>query len=243
MAKQMNKQPKNWADEDLVSWALGETAPGKEISEEALAEEAFRRMEREQGTVGEAKELLRGAVEEKEEVTPVDSDEAPVEETPAPQKQEAQTPAPQKTPAPQGNSVAAQGIKESLDKYINIMQPGQSHSGNEGAVAQVKLYRAIRAVLRTEGREFIEAYGLMLQIVHEHREDVFHERYLFRYFGEMRLTAPEQRNFERILNLIITTANPKVRSKSVHEVDLDLTMEGFRDPAMHQRVTEFYEGV
>lgn len=246
MAKQINKQPKNWSDEDLVAWATGDIAPGKDITEEALAEEAFKRMGKEEGGVEEAKEALRAAVEEPA------VEEAPVKEEEVSEPQPEPTPEPKVEPAPAPTKEAPKKVsdnpsmrivEENLEDYVARMKPGKAHTGNEGPVAQVKLYRTIQTVLRMEGSAFIQAYGYLLKVVNDHRKDVFDERYLFRYFDGLTLTSPERRNFERILNLLVTTCEPKLRSKAIKQVDLDATMEGFRNPEMHQRVVEFYNGV
>tara|TARA_B100000929_G_scaffold275393_1_gene249276 strand:+ start:5388 stop:6119 length:732 start_codon:yes stop_codon:yes gene_type:complete len=243
MAKQVNKQPKNWSDEELVAWAIGDITPGKDITEEALAEEAFKRMGQEAGSVDEAKEALRAAVEEPatEEVAEEPKAAEPVPEpTPEPKPEPA---AVKEAPKPASDNPSMRIVEENLEDYVARMKPGKAHTGNEGPVAQVKLYRTIQTVLRMEGSAFIQAYGYLLKVVNDHRKDVFDERYLFRYFDALALTSPERRNFERILNLLVTTCEPKLRSKSIKQVDLDATMEGFRNPEMHQRVVEFYNGV
>lgn len=248
MAKQVNKQPKNWSDQELVSWATGEIVPGKDITEESLAEEAFKRMGQEPGSVEEAKETLRSAVEGESSEAVEASETDAKEEEPAPVPEEPVREEPTPTPPKEETKVADDNpsmriVEENLEEYITRMKPGKAHTGNEGPVAQVKLYRTIQTVLRMEGSAFIKAYGYLLKVVNDHRKDVFDDRYLFRYFDALTLTNPERRNFERILNLLVTTCEPKLRSKAIKQVDLDATMEGFRNPEMHQRVVEFYNGV
>lgn len=255
MAKQINKQPHNWSDEELVSWGLRQVEPGNGVTDEKIAEEIFKRADQDQGTVEQARGIMV-------EVAPVDengdgdgeeldlSQEAPegeavpepaVKEAPVEAKKEA-APAPQAVKTPIDDE-GVEIVDEQLQEYMSRMYPGRSHQGNEGATLQVKLYRTIQMVLRMEGRRFISAFKLLLNTVNDNRDTVFHERYAYRYFDSLTLTNPERRNFERILNLLMTTCDPKTRSKAVQQVDVDLTMEGFRNPEMHQRVVEFYQGV
>lgn len=234
----IGKQPKNWTNEELIGWANGDNTPSKDVTDEALASEAFARMEMAEGTVEEAKQALVGAVEGTDE--------------PTPEPETAPEPTPEPTPAPKTESpvkakeeadVGLEMVREGLNEYLDIMKPGRSHVRGEGPAAQAKLYRTIKTVLRMDGSRFIRAFGELLKVVNENRKGAFDERYLFRYFDSLVLTSPERRNFERILNLLITTADPKTRTKAIEQVDIDATMEGFRDAEMHQRVIEFYRGM
>lgn len=127
-----------------------------------------------------------------------------------------------------------------MKEYVDRMRPGVAHGESEGAMLQVKLYRTIQSVLRQKGAAFNKLYGELLSVVNANRNGCFNERYLFRYFTTVNLPAPERKNFERILNLIITTCDPATRTVASKQVDIDATMEGFKDSEMHQRVIAFY---
>lgn len=242
MPKQINKQPHNWSDEDLQGWANGDVELGSSVSEEKVAEEVFKRANVEEaGGVEEAKALLVTEQVTEEEAEPVEQEE-PVEEVKAPEPEPTPAPTPKPTPVTQEDE-GIEIVEDQIQEYIDRMYPGNAHRGNEGAMLQVKLYRTIQTVLRMEGRRFITAYSLLLKMVNENRDGVFNERYVFRYFDALNITNPERRNFERILNLLLVTCDPKTRAKATRQVDIELTMEGFRNPEMYQRITEFYNGV
>ncbi len=134
-------------------------------------------------------------------------------------------------------------VSDGIDEYLAMMKPGRSHSGNEGVVAQTKFFRLIQLVLRQEGSLFYKLFGELLTAVKENRKGAFSERYLFRYFEQITLPINDRKNFERMLNLLITTCEPSTRAHALKQVDLQGTMEGFKDHEMEQRVEGFYQGV
>lgn len=131
-------------------------------------------------------------------------------------------------------------VFDHLDNYIETMKPGIAHHGNEGASQQVRLFRTIQTILRQKGSDFNAMFGQLLSLIHEHRQDVFNERYLFRYFDQLSLTSRERRNFERLLSLFIDTCDPKLRNKVSERVDISAVMEGYGDNEAQQRVMSFY---
>jgi hypothetical protein len=253
----LNLAPIDWTDEQLLNWAQGELTPGVEATERTLADETFKRFGEPFGTINEAKELLKS--DSMPSTTPTEP-EPVVEAQPVPVVVEPVKPEPPPatpalpvtptTPAPATPGKATEKlsatqilIEENLLEYLEKMAPGRSHNGNAGELLQLKFYRTIQTILRLEGSEFTKTFSKLLLLINEHRQGVFHERYVFRYFDGINLTNPERRNFERIVNLIITTCNPKTRKQTMRQVDIDATMQGFKNGAMHQRVMEFYTGL
>jgi hypothetical protein len=247
----VNKSTDSWTIEELLGWSKGTVVPGEPITERDLADEIFKRCQLPFGTINEAKSL----VAKLEVVAPV---EVPVESVSAPEKPVAPpvtvTPVPPKAPAPvvkaaetlnagKAKSPTRIMLEENLNEYLEKMTPGRAHHGNEGELLQLKLYRTIQTILRLEGSEFTTAFGWLLSVVNSNRQGVFNERYIYRYFDAINLTNPERRNFERVINMLITTCNPATRTLSLKQVDIDATMQGFKSPLMHQRVTAFYTGM
>lgn len=132
-------------------------------------------------------------------------------------------------------------VEDNLKKYVDTMRPGVAHQGTQGPATQVMLYRTIQTVLRQSGGDFDFMFGQLLKTVHEHRKTVFNERYVFRYFDRLTLTNVERRNFERFLNMMLTVCDPATRSHAIKQVDIDATMEGFKDADAHQRVVAFFQ--
>lgn len=253
MAKQINKEVAEWSDDEFVQWAKGTLQIVEPITTAMVVEEAKKRIGEGGKVIKSAHDarraLLAIAREEDEKnrkqdgvelVKPEKTEEEKEEQ--ARKVKEASKAVPSVRPEV-GSSTTEQMVKENLDKYVEFMQPGRAHRGNDGVQRQVMLFRTIQVILRQKGPEFHKLWSYLLWVVNKHRDDVFHERYVFRYFDMINLSNSERRCFERILNLIINTANPSTRAKAVQQIDIDATMEVFNDPEMHQRVQGFYTGM
>lgn len=256
MTRVLKKDAAQWSNAELDQWAREEIETAKPLTERQLADEVIKRRGLEgKQSVEDIKALLRG--DEVEEEVKEEVQEEPVEEKPSVKKEETakKEPAPVKETKPlqklakggNENELSLEVIQQNLEEYAHSMRPGRAHRGAEGPLNQVKLYRTVQMVLRQKGANFHRAFGYLLDFVNEHRRDVFNEMYVFRYFDSRQmktsLPAGERRKFERILNLLITTCNPRTRSKTLEQVDIDATMETFKDPDMHQRVLGFYKGL
>ena len=258
MSTTLNTAAELWTDAQLLEWSNGELVPGEITNERAIADEVFKRCGVPFGTINAAKALIQSVAQAPLEnvAEPVVTPEPeviveptpvvePVVETPVVKPEPTPTP---KAPAPATGSNKEKSptqvlIEESINEYLEKMAPGRSHTGNAGELLQLKFYRTLSTILRLEGSEFARVFSWLLLTVNAHREGVFHERYVFRYFDAINLTNPERRNFERLVNMLITTCNPKTRNRTIKQVDIPATMAGFKNSAMHQRVMEFYTGM
>lgn len=142
-----------------------------------------------------------------------------------------------------GNIEGESQLTLSLNDYCKNMMPGVSHVDGGGAVQQVKFFRVVQVVLRKKGSEFNKEFTQLLAFVHAHKDTLFNERYAYRFFESIKISLGERKNFERILNLLITVCDPTLRSRTLTQVDVDGTMIGFKDNEMHQRVLGFFSGV
>lgn len=259
MATQIKKDAVQWTDDEFVQWAKGELEIIEPLKVDKVVEEAINRM-------GEGGKAIKSANDAKKAILSIarETDEAnkkldnvelvkpekesmiveEVEEQTAPEKKES-TKTTKAVPSvrPEASSSTTETmVRENLEKYVEFMKPGRAHRGKEGMNHQVMLFRTIQVVLRQRGADFHKLYAYLLSVVNEHRKDVFDERYVFRYMDMVTLTNVERRSFERILNLIINTANPSTRQQAVKQIDLDATMELFKDPEAQQQIQGFYTG-
>lgn len=131
-------------------------------------------------------------------------------------------------------------LQDSIDTYVKKMSPGVPHVGDEGSKQQAALYRIIQNVFNLQGKDFIDGMNVILETVKEHRKAAFNERYVFRYMNEVKLTATERKNFERVVNLFLVTCDKTDRKQNLKQVDLSYTVEGYSDPSLIQKLTEFY---
>ena len=140
-----------------------------------------------------------------------------------------------------------QHLARALEDYTEAMRPGKPITAENGAREQLKLWRAIQGVLTKNGSEFVKGWSDLLAYVAKHkrqdngRDGVFGERYIYRFFDNVRLSSGERRNFERMLNLILTTADPRSRQLTLKQVDLKSTLAGMADENVRQKVIGFYQ--
>lgn len=141
---------------------------------------------------------------------------------------------------PSPAEVSMMGLKERLTQYITEMKPGRPIDSKHGAVMQTTLWNAIRFVLGHDGSTFVALYSELLKTIAEHRRGVFDERYVYRFFSDLRMSSPERRNFERMLNLLLCTCDPRTRHLGLKQVSLRSVLAGL-DSKVQERVAGYYQ--
>lgn len=137
--------------------------------------------------------------------------------------------------------IKLQLIQDRLTEYAAAMAPNAAISVADGKVQQLNLWKVIDQVLKLEGPEFIRAYSMLLDFVAEYRTAHFSDKYVYRFFGEVALSAEAKKNFNRLLHLLVATSDRATRRLGLDQVDLPRTLAGIRDTAIQQRIAEFYQ--
>ena len=137
------------------------------------------------------------------------------------------------------NQVAINAI-ESIKDYMVKMGPGKTMMPEEGNRYQVSLFRAIRSVIEFTGEDFQLSMVLMLRLFDEYKDDVFHERYVFRFMDSVPLNQDERRAFERILNLIKIAAAVPGRKEALRQVNFQKTLQYVFTEDSKQKVLSFF---
>lgn len=132
-------------------------------------------------------------------------------------------------------------LEEGIAEYAAAMAPRKPVNDKDGRMYQVKLWRIIQGVLRSPAKEFTKNYSRLLSLVNEHRDGVFSDRYIYRWMPELTLPGNDKKNFERILNLLVATADPATRAQGLKQVDLKLIVNGLKDGEHQQRLLEYYK--
>lgn len=132
---------------------------------------------------------------------------------------------------------------ERLQDYVATMKPGVPMTAGQGVLYQRKLWNCIQLTLRQENSEFIRHYAELLRVVKEnrHRQGVFNERYVYRFFSELNLGAEELSNFRRLVNLLLCTCDIGSRHLALRQIDMRTTLAGIVDEQQRQRIASFYE--
>lgn len=137
-------------------------------------------------------------------------------------------------------------VEERLTTYIETMRPGRPISVQDGVAMQLLLWNVIRLILQQEESNFVTLMTLLLNTIHVNKESdrgVFSMRYVNRFMDEMRITAPERRNFNRLMNLFVTTSDPRSRMVALRQVGLQSSLAGLSSDAERMRLEAFYTAV
>jgi len=142
---------------------------------------------------------------------------------------------------PPAAQIKLQALQASLERYVTEMAPSKRMSEEKGMELQMSLWSAIKRALQLDGSEFIAHYSEILSTIQQHRRTgAFNEKYVYRYFESLPLPQRERRNFERMLNLMLTTCDPATRQLTLRQIDMRTALGGFEQEAIRQRVTAFY---
>lgn len=127
-----------------------------------------------------------------------------------------------------------------LEQYMEDVKPGKPVDGIAGARAQANLWRLIIMIIERSGGEFTKLYSILLAFFEKYKDGAFHEQYVFRWSNQMTLSPAELATFQRLLNLIKITAEPKARQQSLRQVDLKRTLQDVITETGRQRILGFY---
>lgn len=146
----------------------------------------------------------------------------------------------QKTVLEEGTR-AQKSLIASLDRYLTKMKPGMPVNPDEGARNQYMLWRTIQGVIENSStEEFKKLWYIVLTYFNNYKTEAFGERYVFRFSEYWVQSEEELKAFQRILNLIILTADSKTRTKSLSQVSIPRTLEEGFSELGRQRILSFY---
>jgi hypothetical protein len=134
------------------------------------------------------------------------------------------------------------GLIARLNTYLEDMKPGKPMSGDHGVTKQYQLWRTIfNTIEHAPAAQFKSLWSILLAFFHEHADGVFHESYVFRFSEFWKHSKQELDGFQRILNLIKVSADPKTRGETAKQVDLDKTLSQPFTEEGRNRLLGFYK--
>jgi hypothetical protein len=170
----------------------------------------------------------------------------PVVEVPpaAPAKVEVVTPAPvvEVTVANpmDGVSLVGKMAYQNILDYVINMAPKNPIQIDEGCRHQTRLYSSIMSIINNLDADFNKAFGALLKLIHEQKDGVFHEIQIFRFMDHIALPLDDRKAFQRIINLLKLTADPKGRALALKQVSLKNSLEFGVNESGRQRLMAFY---
>lgn len=119
-----------------------------------------------------------------------------------------------------------------LDKYAADMAPGVPVNAKNGGHHQYNLYSTINQILNKSNYEaFKDAFTLLVAYIVKHKDDVFSEKYAFRFAEEWPSSVDRLSNFHALLNLLMIMSKHNERPISKY-VSLERTFNtGFSEVA------------
>lgn len=137
-------------------------------------------------------------------------------------------------------STVGKMVLDQIEQYIDVMAPKKPQDPKSGVRWQVMLYRALTTAVNKLDDDFFLVWGTILKVFHSLKDDVFHEAYVFRFMEHVALPAEDQKGFQRLLNLIKTTAEPQGRNAALKQVDFAKTLEFGVTEQGRQKLLNFY---
>lgn len=138
-------------------------------------------------------------------------------------------------------TIQAKNTIANLELYMKNMSPGIPLENKDGANYQLKLWKTILSLLEhSKEEDFRQSYGVLLGLFDKHKNDVFHERYVFRFMDSITIDKDESFAFLGILNLIKLTASFLGRKEALKQVDLGRTLGKVFSEQARQKVLAFY---
>lgn len=137
---------------------------------------------------------------------------------------------------------ATSALIHALDTYMTKMAPGVPMDDKTGAANQWGLWKTIHNVIErsTSEESFKKCWFILLKYFAIEGKTAFSDRYVFRFAPHWTQSTDDLDLFQRILNLLILTANHETRSEKVKEVSLERTFEKGLSEEGRNRLIGFY---
>lgn len=129
-----------------------------------------------------------------------------------------------------------------LDDYVTSMNPARRMTDDVGSQHQMRLWGYISTVVeKTSGEEFTTNWRILLAYANQHAAGVFNPRYVYRFSPAWTRGEDSLNAFNRIIDLVLMTANPATRAEKLRRVALDRALHTSVSPEASQRIVAFYQ--
>lgn len=126
------------------------------------------------------------------------------------------------------------GYAEAMDKAKTVVPA-------EGAKWQYALYKAIKNTFLAKSQEdFNNEFNTILSFFNKNKDGIFNEKFIFRFPENWPGSQNEYTQNRRLVYLIIQSADPKNRKKSLESINMEMIAEGMTEP-QKQMLFNFYQ--
>ena len=141
---------------------------------------------------------------------------------------------------PEGLGTVAEGVINTVRTYAEKMAKGVPITVTIGTQQKVLIYRAFQRMLGLEGKELYTTISSVLAIINEERASAFHEKRVYRFIDQVKLSTQDRKCFERLMNMFIMVCDPSSRKQALKQVDVELTAATLRNSEKEQKLIAFF---
>lgn len=137
-------------------------------------------------------------------------------------------------------SSAGKVVLTNLQEYAVSMNALKPQSNDTIMRQQRKLWQTLSIALTLDGDVFLQVWAGILAGFAVGESGVFADENVFRGMEYIDLSTEQTKQFQRLLNLIRVTADPRSRAVSMRQVDMNKTLDGFSESAVNN-LQAFYQ--
>ena len=131
-------------------------------------------------------------------------------------------------------------IRSKLSNYHDHMRKVVPVDPAVGAGYQVDLYDTIRSALYLDGDEFNKAWLCLVNVFRQYEQTTFNMRLGYRFMDQVVMSKADRKTFERLMNLLLTTAAAKSVASVGSQVDMERTVQYIQSEDHRQKLRDFY---
>ena len=131
-------------------------------------------------------------------------------------------------------------VRSKLSNYHDNMRKNVPVDPAEGARHQVDLYDTIRSVLYLDGDEFKSGWLCLINVFRQYEHTTFNMRLGYRFMDQVVMSKADRKTFERLMNLLLTTAAAASVASVASQVDMERTVQYIQSEDHRQKLRDFY---
>jgi hypothetical protein len=132
--------------------------------------------------------------------------------------------------------VVIHGLKD----YVSNMMPGIPMSAKQGLKNQKALWSLIMNVINNYDEDFRQNFNLILAFVHEYRNTVFHENYIYRFTEELSMDDNYNVMILRLIHILLETHDVQNRREKFNSISIDRSLAVGLSDAARSKLLNFY---
>ena len=139
----------------------------------------------------------------------------------------------------------ATAIVAYIKEYVIKMEPSKYQDAKSGVPQQKRLYNLISELSKLEFLDFKVGMDSLLNLIFDYRHAAFSAFYSRRFFENLypSLTHEQIREFDDLLNILVTVGSATNRSRAMTQVDLAATLKSVKNPLAQQNLAAYFSAL